>query len=235
MDLSAPDGAQGRTMMEKKLRLYLWWKGRLSARTLAGKGPNKGFGGWSGDGDRISEALKRKDQVMRERGQSRRRVRGGAPASGSSSGAKKDQKDAIIGESEMRDEADRVAQLYVLFLTLHFYGPHPVFILFLPINSLATQKTTTNNLLFNPDIIETDLDDAALLDITSLDFESEFDTHYGLLTPEQTVVVRAYSDDSDDQVLAEIQPKYIVMFEPNQDFVRRIEASFPCIYWLDFC
>jgi DNA excision repair protein ERCC-4 len=33
------------------------------------------------------------------------------------------------------------------------------------------------------------------------------------------VIVCAYSDDSDDQVLAEIQLKYIVMFEPNQDFV----------------
>jgi len=38
------------------------------------------------------------------------------------------------------------------------------------------------------------------------------------------VIVRAYSDDSDDQVLAEIKPKYIVMFEPSQDFVRRIEV-----------
>ena len=39
------------------------------------------------------------------------------------------------------------------------------------------------------------------------------------------MLVHAYSDDSDDRVLAEIQPKYIVMFEPNQDFVRRIEVG----------
>jgi DNA excision repair protein ERCC-4 len=78
---------------------------------------------------------------------------------------------------------------------------------------------------FNPDHVETNLDEAALLDITSLDFENDFDAHYGLLAPEQTVIIRAYSDDSDDQVLAEIQPKYIVMFEPNQDFIRRIEVS----------
>jgi hypothetical protein len=43
--------------------------------------------------------------------------------------------------------------------------------------------------------------------------------------PKQTVVVRAYSDDSDDQLLAEIQPKFIVMFEPNEDFIRRIEVG----------
>jgi DNA excision repair protein ERCC-4 len=39
------------------------------------------------------------------------------------------------------------------------------------------------------------------------------------------VLVRAYSDDTDDQMLAEIRPRFIVMFEPNQDFVRRIEVS----------
>lgn len=42
------------------------------------------------------------------------------------------------------------------------------------------------------------------------------------------MIVRSYSDDSDDRVLAEIQPKYIVMFEPNQDFVRRIEVRRGC-------
>jgi DNA excision repair protein ERCC-4 len=51
-----------------------------------------------------------------------------------------------------------------------------------------------------------------------------FDTNYGLRPPEQTVIIRAYSDDTDDQVLAEIRPRYIVMYEPNQDFIRRIEV-----------
>jgi hypothetical protein len=53
---------------------------------------------------------------------------------------------------------------------------------------------------------------------------TEFDSHYGLLPPEQTVLVRAYSDDTDDRVLAEIRPKFIVMFEPNMEFIRRIEV-----------
>jgi len=86
----------------------------------------------------------------------------------------------------------------------------------------------------NRDIIAVNLDDAALLGI-SLDFENEFDTHYGLLTPEQTAIVRAYSDDSDDQVLAEIQPKYIVMFEPNQDFVRCFEVRCDAWCYLMLC
>ena len=69
--------------------------------------------------------------------------------------------------------------------------------------------------------------DAAMgvLDRGSVNLESEFDVHYGLLTPEETVIVRAYSDDTDDQVLQEIKPKFVVMFEPDMDFVRRIEVG----------
>lgn len=63
-------------------------------------------------------------------------------------------------------------------------------------------------------------DATQFIDLTSLDFDEEF----GLLAPEQTVVVRAYTDDGDDLVLAELQPRFIIMFEPNQDFVRRVEV-----------
>jgi len=56
--------------------------------------------------------------------------------------------------------------------------------------------------------------------------EAEFEPFYGLLVPAQTVVVRAYGDDSDDRMLAELQPRFIVMYEPNQDFIRRIEVCF---------
>lgn len=58
----------------------------------------------------------------------------------------------------------------------------------------------------------------ALLDLPDLD------DHYGLVIPSQTVVVRAFSDDSDDRILAELQPRFIVMYEPNMEFIRRIEV-----------
>src|ERR1700735_4102042 len=95
MDASAAQGSQGRKMMEKKLKVYLGWKGKLGIGTRVGglsdgvgvghqsqKKTGIGGGGGDGDGDGVSEALKRKDQVMRERGASRRRGRGGAPPSG---------------------------------------------------------------------------------------------------------------------------------------------------------
>jgi len=121
MDADAEKGTQGRTMMETKLRLYLGWKGKLSGRREEGQGVvglvknGETFQKEQG-GDGVSEALKRKDQVMKERGASRRRVRGGAPTAGSARGgdggnSRKEQKDIIIGEGEMRAEADRVANL----------------------------------------------------------------------------------------------------------------------------
>lgn len=67
---------------------------------------------------------------------------------------------------------------------------------------------------------------------------AEFTDDYGLVTPEQTVLVRAYSDDSDDRLLAEIRPRFIIMLEPNQDFIRRIEvrSDFPSLMSLPlFC
>lgn len=48
---------------------------------------------------------------------------------------------------------------------------------------------------------------------------------YGLLEDERVILVRTYGDDGDDQLLAEVRPRYIVMMEPNMDFVRRIEVS----------
>ena len=69
-------------------------------------------------------------------------------------------------------------------------------------------------------------DGLTLLDLESETLESDFDSNYGLLKPEETVLIRAYSDDTDDRMLIEIKPKFIVMFEPDMDFVRRVEVSF---------
>ncbi|EMD32335.1 hypothetical protein CERSUDRAFT_118713 [Gelatoporia subvermispora B] len=57
-----------------------------------------------------------------------------------------------------------------------------------------------------------------------LDIESTFDDYYGLLVPEQTVVLRKYHEDSDDQMLQEIQPRFIVLYEPSLEFIRRVEV-----------
>lgn len=52
-----------------------------------------------------------------------------------------------------------------------------------------------------------------------------FDEHFGLLQPEDLIVVRPYKGDDDDQVLEELRPKFIVMYDPDPGFIRRIEVS----------
>lgn len=47
---------------------------------------------------------------------------------------------------------------------------------------------------------------------------------FGVIQPEQLIVVRAYGNDSDDMLLSELRPRWIVMYDPNQDFLRRIEV-----------
>ena len=47
---------------------------------------------------------------------------------------------------------------------------------------------------------------------------------YGLLLPAQAVVFRTYGDDGDDRIISEIMPRYIVMYESNREFIRRVEV-----------
>jgi hypothetical protein len=57
-----------------------------------------------------------------------------------------------------------------------------------------------------------------------LSLDEGFDVNYGLVQPEETVIVRAYSDDSDDMMLVELRPRFVVMFDPSLEFLRRIEV-----------
>ena len=132
MDGDALPGTRGRTMMMRKLRSYLWWKGQLGSKKKDGRQPptnvparsisgNRGHdlvtsGG--GEEEEISAALKKKDQDRAQKAQSRRRVRGGAPlpaVSGSSVRAEQ----TVVPKPEPREytlrgiqgEADGFVQL----------------------------------------------------------------------------------------------------------------------------
>ena len=110
-------------MMMKKLRLYLWWKGKLSERKQDGKttfaGTSKDNFDKYGDMSEISKALQKKDKEKAEKSKSRRRVRGGAPAGSSSSSSRADNASSSFPKPEPKDvkldeihnEADRFAQL----------------------------------------------------------------------------------------------------------------------------
>ena len=73
------------------------------------------------------------------------------------------------------------------------------------------------------DAVMAETSDTHMSDI-NLDFSPD-DPYYGLIEPQDMILIRTYSDDSDDTILDEISPRFIVMYEPNSDFVRRIEVS----------
>ncbi|GAA5973055.1 hypothetical protein JCM11641_000389 [Rhodosporidiobolus odoratus] len=54
--------------------------------------------------------------------------------------------------------------------------------------------------------------------------ETDFKEYFGLISNEDLVIIRPYLGDEDDRVLEELRPKFVVMFDPNPAFVRRIEA-----------
>jgi DNA excision repair protein ERCC-4 len=117
MNPDAPRGSQGRKMMLRKLRSYLWWKGKMSEE----KRNEKGLGEIvkaSGDrnqqghdgGEGLSEAMKKKDKEKAERLASRRRVRGGAPPSIASGSGRTPHDELVFGVIETR-EAETLAKL----------------------------------------------------------------------------------------------------------------------------
>lgn len=53
--------------------------------------------------------------------------------------------------------------------------------------------------------------------------EAEFDNYFGVLNMDSLIVVRPYREDSDDNVLRELRPRFIIMYDPSPAFVRRVE------------
>ena len=53
----------------------------------------------------------------------------------------------------------------------------------------------------------------------------DFDTDFGLLPPEDAVIIRPYGGEDDDILLQELRPRFVVMYEPNLAFIRRLEVS----------
>ncbi|QRV78347.1 DNA excision repair protein ERCC-4 [Ceratobasidium sp. AG-Ba] len=143
----------------------------------------------------VSEAMRKKDAKRAEIAGRRRRVRGGG-TTGATEGrnGKTEDSGGIPGQNVITNEADEIAEF------------------------LATQQglDSAGSMLSNAQALE--------LLLAAEPPRAEEEEDYGLLEDEQVVLVRTYGDDEDDQLLAEIRPRYIVMMEPNMDFVRRIEV-----------
>ncbi|KIK91445.1 hypothetical protein PAXRUDRAFT_830849 [Paxillus rubicundulus Ve08.2h10] len=199
MDSDAPKGKRGRKMMEKKLRRYLYWKGGLARQKRDGKnqGPPEFSEPRASASNTPGSSTGLSEALMKKDKERAVRTANRRRIRGGapSSSAPSKPKEGLRPELIVLDDCEEITTF------------------------LASQSASSLNDLSVPD---GDFD--ILKGILASQLDPDFDTRYGLLAPQQTVVVRAYSDDSDDQVLAEIQPKFIVMLEPSLEFVRRIEV-----------
>ena len=55
--------------------------------------------------------------------------------------------------------------------------------------------------------------------------EVAFQSYFGLIPAEDLVIIRPYSGEEDETTLQDIRPRFIVMYDPDPAFIRRIEVS----------
>ncbi|CUA73275.1 DNA excision repair protein ERCC-4 [Rhizoctonia solani] len=191
----------GRPMLMTRLEGYVYWKRQLSDNNKPTKptpGPSTSANTNTGESNPMAEAMRKKDAARAELAGRRRRVRGGGTTGAATgrTGIKKEEDGGIPGQGIISTEADEIAEF------------------------LATQQglDAAGSMLSNAQALET------LLAAERSRPEEQEEEDYGLLEDERVILVRTYGDDGDDQLLSEIRPRYIVMMEPNLDFVRRIEV-----------
>jgi DNA excision repair protein ERCC-4 len=61
-------------------------------------------------------------------------------------------------------------------------------------------------------------------DVVIDDLPATGEDYFELYDPDDTVVVHPYDGDQDDQLLEEVRPRYIIMYSPSPDFIRRVEV-----------
>ncbi|KAF8342893.1 uncharacterized protein EI90DRAFT_3030592 [Cantharellus anzutake] len=208
----------GRHFLEARLLGYLHWKKNLRADSehSTGAAPtNQPHNLNRGSGDsQLSEGLRKKDTAKALARANRRRVRGGAP------GGATHQSDG--GHDVIDVDAE---DLHVLD-NLQPIGSSPDLGFPLPpeaysqIKKESLERTQPANMVptiqEHPQANFPDLSEVSNLETPQSD--------YGLLPPDHTIIIRPYGDDSDDMMLAELRPRWIIMYEPSIDFIRRVEV-----------
>ncbi|KAG7090401.1 hypothetical protein E1B28_009520 [Marasmius oreades] len=197
-------GEWGRKLMLGKLKSWLFWERERKMEKEGGGGgagsKNRGGGGGGGTAAAAdARPLKKKDREKAQKQASRRRVRGGAPSGGSRA--------TTVAPPGGTDTAVVV--------------PH---------KDDDPWSADIEMQLIALDDEELQLNLAAGVGGLGgiISSTSEFNEYYGLIPPAEQVLVWAYSDDTDDRMLDEIKPRFIVMYEPCMEFVRRVEVYKAC-------
>ncbi|ORX36395.1 hypothetical protein BD324DRAFT_642553 [Kockovaella imperatae] len=241
-----PFGPQaGRKMMET---LFLSnWQHEKNGEKLSN--PSKMHHGAGGDEVRVKagemEEKRLKDAGLRDyksRGRGRgvpsykrRRLRGGAEAVGRRAAQEQEMshKEAIMRNSSAFAGGTEDAQMqWALGESSKATNGHS--------HSAASSElpTTPSSIVIDPSsslmaragiIEEEDLDPSTLRWLSERGLMPEdFDTEYGLLPPEDAVIIRPYGGEDDDILLQELRPRFVIMYEPNLAFIRRLEVYKNC-------
>lgn len=219
METSGTDESNkpGRAMMERYLRNYLYWKANLrgdqAAASAAVRGANSDApareGGANGNGYA---------RGGRPPPNKRRRVRGGAFAGISSSternkNKRPDGEREIAGERELVRESEEMADLVRSGQAFNDFADDADDDEELKEISALPSEAAASMLLPSKQATTTD----------SFDTDA-YDEYFGLVPLEDTIIVRPYGGDDDELVLQELRPRYVVMYDPDPSFVRRLEV-----------
>ncbi|TIA90908.1 hypothetical protein E3P89_02156 [Wallemia ichthyophaga] len=165
-----------------------------------------------GNSQATSAALQRKEQFRRNEGataygHNRRRVRGGSVMASVASSRKTHNNLDANAESPLEAEAKQIAQ----FQSQRSGKDKEVI-------ELSDEDDDEDYDFFDnlPQwLLTTDVNEI---------WPHDDNDEYGLMEEEDTLLIRAYRGDDDDALLDEIKPKFIVMYDPDPAFVRRVEV-----------
>ncbi|KAJ9479649.1 DNA repair protein RAD1 [Pseudozyma hubeiensis] len=199
-----PPGEPGRKLMQQLLKSYFLWKGglgKINAEQKEGQGSgdtrttsNAAQGSLPQAGP-INEALKRKLAYQKgQQASANKRRRQRGGSSAQSSSGRFTSATDAAGQASFQAEAAQVSD-YI--------------------------ASTANGNENGDSAPEAPLDAEQISD--EID-EVEFDAFFGLLSMENLVVVRSYRGDQDDKVLQELRPRFVIMYDPDPAFVRRVEV-----------
>jgi DNA excision repair protein ERCC-4 len=73
------------------------------------------------------------------------------------------------------------------------------------------------------DLVPTEAESAQKEEVIA-DPLDDMEDYYQLYDMQDLVVIHAYDGDMDEHVLEEVKPRYIIMYEPDTSFVRRVEV-----------
>ncbi|KAJ1023856.1 hypothetical protein NDA13_004690 [Ustilago tritici] len=198
-----PPGQPGKKLMHQLLRSYFLWKGslgKLNADQREGQGnqqPGSSTNAAQGSSPQsgpINEALKRK--LAYQKGQqsaANKRRRQRGGSSAQHAAGRFSSATDAAGQASLQAEAAHVSDF------------------------IASAAASGEN---GSSTLEAPIDAEQISD--EID-EVEFDAFFGMLSMENLVVVRSYRGDQDDKILQELRPRFVIMYDPDPAFVRRVE------------